>query len=249
MLTPNVCRRHSRPVRRHRDDSSVRGAALAENQPSSKAGAGRPAAGAAQWVRRATVLHGLPPGLRGSGWGRTSYSSRGDHRRRRLERRGSAPRRRRGRAGAVRAGGAAGAGTGQQAGRHPVGGRELVQQPRPAETAHQDPAWENRSVFVPPLQRSCWSTVPVPALRAGSMVVDVVGLRGRKAARCRKKEATMSRGCQDRRGKIWRIAAVFAASGALALSGCTSSTETGRTDQYRKRRTDHPNDGRDRREG
>ena len=35
----------------------------------------------------------------------------------------------------------------------------------------------------------------------------------------------MSRGCQDRRGKIWRIAAVFAASGALALSGCTSSTE------------------------
>ena len=40
-----------------------------------------------------------------------------------------------------------------------------------------------------------------------------------------KEEATMSRGCQDRRGKIWRIAAVFAASGALALSGCTSSTE------------------------
>ena len=35
----------------------------------------------------------------------------------------------------------------------------------------------------------------------------------------------MSRGCQDRRGKIWRIAAVFAASSALALSGCTSNTE------------------------
>jgi polar amino acid transport system substrate-binding protein len=34
-------------------------------------------------------------------------------------------------------------------------------------------------------------------------------------------------GCQDRRGKIWRIAAVFAASGALALSGCANSTETG----------------------
>ena len=36
----------------------------------------------------------------------------------------------------------------------------------------------------------------------------------------------MSRGCQDRRGKIWRIAAVFAASSALALSGCTSKTES-----------------------
>ena len=36
----------------------------------------------------------------------------------------------------------------------------------------------------------------------------------------------MSRGCEDRRGKIWRIAAVFAASGALALSGCTSNTES-----------------------
>ena len=60
-----------------------------------------------------------------------------------------------------------------------------------------------------------------------------------------KEEATMSGGCQDRRGKIWRIAAVFAASGALALSGCTSSTEP--SDQYE--RDDHPNDGGDRREG
>jgi polar amino acid transport system substrate-binding protein len=34
-------------------------------------------------------------------------------------------------------------------------------------------------------------------------------------------------GCQDRRVKIWRIAAVFAASGALALSGCASNTEPG----------------------
>lgn len=33
-------------------------------------------------------------------------------------------------------------------------------------------------------------------------------------------------GCQDRRGKIWRIAAVFAATGALALSGCTSNVNT-----------------------
>ena len=32
-------------------------------------------------------------------------------------------------------------------------------------------------------------------------------------------------GCQNRRGKIWRIAAVFAASGALALSGCASGGE------------------------
>ena len=32
-------------------------------------------------------------------------------------------------------------------------------------------------------------------------------------------------GFQDRRTKIWRIAAVFAATGALALSGCSSSSE------------------------
>lgn len=30
---------------------------------------------------------------------------------------------------------------------------------------------------------------------------------------------------QDRRSKIWRFAAVFAATGALALSGCSSSSE------------------------
>ena len=33
-------------------------------------------------------------------------------------------------------------------------------------------------------------------------------------------------GCQIRRGKLWRIAVVFAASGALALSGCSSDTDT-----------------------
>jgi polar amino acid transport system substrate-binding protein len=32
--------------------------------------------------------------------------------------------------------------------------------------------------------------------------------------------------CQDRRGKLWRIAAVFAATSALALSGCASGTDT-----------------------
>lgn len=32
--------------------------------------------------------------------------------------------------------------------------------------------------------------------------------------------------CQDRRGKLWRIAAVFAAAGALALSGCASNPDT-----------------------
>ena len=37
----------------------------------------------------------------------------------------------------------------------------------------------------------------------------------------------MSVGCEGRRTKIWRIAAVFAATGALALSGCASSTESG----------------------
>ena len=31
---------------------------------------------------------------------------------------------------------------------------------------------------------------------------------------------------QDRRTKFWRIAAVFAATGALALSGCSSSSES-----------------------
>ena len=35
----------------------------------------------------------------------------------------------------------------------------------------------------------------------------------------------MLRECQDRRGKLWRIAAVFAATGALALSGCASGGE------------------------
>lgn len=33
-------------------------------------------------------------------------------------------------------------------------------------------------------------------------------------------------GFQDRRTKLWRIAAVFAATGALALSGCSSSSES-----------------------
>jgi polar amino acid transport system substrate-binding protein len=41
-----------------------------------------------------------------------------------------------------------------------------------------------------------------------------------------KDEATVLGGCQDRRNKIWRIAAVFAASSALALSGCASKTDT-----------------------
>ena len=40
-----------------------------------------------------------------------------------------------------------------------------------------------------------------------------------------KEEATVLGGCQIRRGKIWRIAVVFAASGALALSGCASGGE------------------------
>jgi polar amino acid transport system substrate-binding protein len=33
--------------------------------------------------------------------------------------------------------------------------------------------------------------------------------------------------CQDRRGKLWRVAAVFVATGALALSGCASGTQSG----------------------
>ena len=35
----------------------------------------------------------------------------------------------------------------------------------------------------------------------------------------------MSAGCEDRRTKIWRIAAAFAAIGALTLSGCSSKSE------------------------
>jgi polar amino acid transport system substrate-binding protein len=40
-----------------------------------------------------------------------------------------------------------------------------------------------------------------------------------------KVEATVSAGCQSGPTKFWRIAAVFAATGALALSGCASNTE------------------------
>jgi polar amino acid transport system substrate-binding protein len=36
----------------------------------------------------------------------------------------------------------------------------------------------------------------------------------------------VSAGCEGRRTTIWRIAAVFAATGALALSGCASNTES-----------------------
>ena len=43
-----------------------------------------------------------------------------------------------------------------------------------------------------------------------------------------KVEATVLGGCQDRRGKLWRIAGVFAATGALLLSGCASGTENER---------------------
>jgi polar amino acid transport system substrate-binding protein len=35
--------------------------------------------------------------------------------------------------------------------------------------------------------------------------------------------------CRDRRGRLWRIAAAFAATGALALSGCASNTATDET--------------------
>jgi polar amino acid transport system substrate-binding protein len=41
-----------------------------------------------------------------------------------------------------------------------------------------------------------------------------------------KVEATVSAGCQGGPKKFWRIAAVFAATGALALSGCANNTET-----------------------
>jgi polar amino acid transport system substrate-binding protein len=41
-----------------------------------------------------------------------------------------------------------------------------------------------------------------------------------------KVEATVSAGCQGGPKKFWRIAAVFAATGALVLSGCASGTDT-----------------------
>ena len=40
-----------------------------------------------------------------------------------------------------------------------------------------------------------------------------------------KVEATVLTGCQIRRGKMWRIAAIFAVTGVLAVSGCSSKTE------------------------
>jgi len=42
-----------------------------------------------------------------------------------------------------------------------------------------------------------------------------------------KVEATVLGGCQDRRGRLWRTVAVFAAAGALALSGCASGSDSG----------------------
>ncbi len=39
----------------------------------------------------------------------------------------------------------------------------------------------------------------------------------------------MSGACQYRRGKLWRVAAAFAAAGALALSGCASNTASNET--------------------
>ncbi|HEX3546429.1 MAG TPA: ABC transporter substrate-binding protein [Mycobacterium sp.] len=41
-----------------------------------------------------------------------------------------------------------------------------------------------------------------------------------------KVEATVSAGCQDRRTKFWRIAAVFAAMSVLAISGCASNPKS-----------------------
>ena len=42
-----------------------------------------------------------------------------------------------------------------------------------------------------------------------------------------KVEATVSGGWEIRRGKMWRIAAIFAVTGALAVSGCSSKSEEG----------------------
>lgn len=55
-------------------------------------------------------------------------------------------------------------------------------------------------------------------------MVNVVGLETGDGP-MQEKEATVSR-CQIRTGKMWRIAAIFAVSGAMALSGCAQNTDT-----------------------
>jgi polar amino acid transport system substrate-binding protein len=69
------------------------------------------------------------------------------------------------------------------------------------------------TALVPMPQRTRWPSVPLPVLRAGSTKQKV--------------EATVFGECLDRRGKLWRVAAVFAATSALAISGCASGTDTG----------------------
>ena len=48
-----------------------------------------------------------------------------------------------------------------------------------------------------------------------------------------KVEATVLGGWEIRRGKIWRIAAIFAVTGALAVSGCASNSERGLGNDHR----------------
>ncbi len=64
--------------------------------------------------------------------------------------------------------------------------------------------------------------VPLPAVRAGSKVVTVLGWRG-VAARCRKIEATVVSWMSRPSGDLawWRVAAVLAVAGVSGLSGCT----------------------------
>jgi polar amino acid transport system substrate-binding protein len=45
-----------------------------------------------------------------------------------------------------------------------------------------------------------------------------------------KVEATVLGGWEIRRGKIWRIAAIFAVAGVLAVSGCASGTDSGESE-------------------
>jgi quercetin dioxygenase-like cupin family protein len=78
--------------------------------------------------------------------------------------------------------------------------------------------------------------VVIALLNAAAFVSARIHRRGPGPAstrRCRrwrgrvqKEDAIVLSGCDDRRGKIWRIAAVFAATGALALSGCASTVDT-----------------------
>lgn len=71
-------------------------------------------------------------------------------------------------------------------------------------------------------------TVQLPALRAGSMVVNLSGAAVGWRPKRQQREADVETGCHDRpRRSRWRFVAVaVAVCGVFAFSGCTKNTET-----------------------